>query len=57
MLGFGHSPQWALDTLAKPHVMANVMTPNFMQKSFTQNIQQKIGIKRSEGCPILILLF
>lgn len=51
MLGFGHAPQWALDTLVKPHVMANVMTPNFMQKSFTQNIQQKIGIKRSEGCP------
>jgi acetylornithine/succinyldiaminopimelate/putrescine aminotransferase len=51
MLGFGHSPKWALEVLAKPHVMANIMTPNLMQKRFTENIMFKIGINRLEGCP------
>jgi len=31
MLGFGHSPQDVIDTMAQAHVMANVMTPNLSQ--------------------------
>ena len=26
MLGYGHSPSWLIETMAKDHVMANVMT-------------------------------
>lgn len=36
MLGFGHNPDWLLRTMAKPHVMANVMTPSFEQERVTE---------------------
>ena len=51
MLGFGHSPDWTLNVLAKPHVMANIMTPNIMQKLFTDTLKQKIGVNRNNECP------
>ena len=51
MLGFGHSPQWCLDVLSKPHVMANVMTPNTYQLEFTELLKKKIGINRNNECP------
>ena len=51
MLGFGHSPDWCLNVLCKPHVMANIMTPNKMQFNFTNILQEKIGINRENGCP------
>ena len=51
MLGFGHSPQWCLDTLSKPHVMANIMTPNIQQLEFTELLKKKIGINRNNDCP------
>lgn len=50
MLGFGHSPQWCLDTLSNPHVMANIMTPNIQQLEFTELLKKKIGINRN-NCP------
>ncbi len=51
MLGFGHSPNWASDILSKPHVMANIMTPNKIQKLFTDTLKKKIGINRNNNCP------
>lgn len=51
MLGFGHSPDWALEILSKPHVMANVMTPSEIQYNFTQELQSHIGQSREKGCP------
>jgi len=51
MLGFGHSPDWCLEVLSKPHVMANIMTPNSIQLDFTNILQEKIGINRDDGCP------
>jgi len=51
MLGYGHSPKWILDILGKPHVMANVMTPNLEQQIFSDLLQEKIGINRKEKCP------
>jgi len=51
MLGFGHSPDWALETLSKPHVMANIMTPSEIQHNFTKELQRHIGQSRREGCP------
>ena len=35
MLGFGHTPAAVLEALARPQVMANVMTPNLAQRRFT----------------------
>ncbi len=34
MLGFGHTPKAVLDAMARPQVMANVMTPNVAQLRF-----------------------
>ena len=51
MLGFGHSPEWCLDILKKPHVMANIMTPSIMQQKMTDILQQKIGMNRNGNCP------
>ena len=34
MLGFGHTPQPVLDAMARPQVMANIMTPNIAQLKF-----------------------
>ena len=52
MLGYGHCPDWALQTMSKPHVMANIMTPNNMHHEFTELIKSKIGINRAkQECP------
>jgi acetylornithine/succinyldiaminopimelate/putrescine aminotransferase len=43
MLGYGHSPDWALNILKKEHVMANVMTPSYEQYLLTEKLKEKIG--------------
>lgn len=43
MLGYGHSPEWALDILHKEHVMANVMTPSYEQFMLTNKLKEMIG--------------
>lgn len=43
MLGYGHSPEWALDILRKEHVMANVMTPSYEQFMLTNKLKEMIG--------------
>ena len=43
MLGYGHSPEWALNTLRKEHVMANVMTPSHEQFVLTEKLKEMIG--------------
>jgi acetylornithine/succinyldiaminopimelate/putrescine aminotransferase len=47
MLGLGHTPQPVLDALAKPQVMANIMTPNLSQLRFANAIKQEIGHTRA----------
>lgn len=49
MLGFGHSPDAVLKSLASPYVMANVMTPSFSHKRFTDRLRAEIGQHRP--CP------
>ena len=44
MLGFGHNPKWLLDTLSKPHVMANVMTQSYEQERICNLLDNKIGL-------------
>ncbi len=50
MLGAGHAPDYVLKTMAKPHVMANIMTGNIYQRRFTDLLQKEIGVKRDQ-CP------
>ena len=50
MLGFGHAPKAILGVLARPQVMANVMTPNLSQLKFGKALRKEIGHTRG-GCP------
>ena len=51
MLGFGHAPEWATEILAKPHVMANIMTPQRTHKTFTEQLIDHIGVHAYNTCP------
>jgi acetylornithine/succinyldiaminopimelate/putrescine aminotransferase len=46
MLGLGHAPQAVLDTMAKPAVMANVMTASASQLRLERALRQEIGASR-----------
>ncbi len=48
MLGFGHNPPAVMQALAKPQVMANVMTPSLSQRHFTDALRREIGHHRGE---------
>ena len=50
MLGFGHAPQAVIDAMAKPQVMANIMTPALSQLRFDRMLRAAIGSERG-GCP------
>lgn len=50
MLGFGHTPAPVIAAMAKPQVMANIMTPNIAQLRFTRALRAEIGQTRG-GCP------
>ena len=50
MLGFGHTPEHVLAAMAKPQVMANIMTPNLAQRRFASALRKEIGHTRG-GCP------
>jgi acetylornithine/succinyldiaminopimelate/putrescine aminotransferase len=50
MLGFGHTPEHVLAAMARPQVMANIMTPSLSQLRLAQALRKEIG--RSRGaCP------
>ncbi|MGD8379017.1 MAG: aminotransferase class III-fold pyridoxal phosphate-dependent enzyme [Gammaproteobacteria bacterium] len=51
MLGMGHAPQPVLDAMSRPHVMANIMTPNFSQLRLINALRAEIGQRRNDGCP------
>src|SRR6476659_4071484 len=50
MLGFGHTPQRVMDAMAKPQVMANIMTPNLSQLRLDRALRAEVGHTRG-GCP------
>lgn len=50
MLGFGHTPAAVLDAMARPQVMANIMTPSLSQLRFDRALRKDIGHTRG-GCP------
>ena len=41
MLGFGHTPEAVLDAMAKPQVMANIMTPSLSQLRFDRALRKR----------------
>ena len=50
MLGLGHNPPTVLEALAKPQVMANIMTPSLYQRELVTLLRAEIGHTRS-SCP------
>ncbi|MCL1552259.1 aminotransferase class III-fold pyridoxal phosphate-dependent enzyme [Xanthomonas nasturtii] len=50
MLGFGHTPAPVLEAMARPQVMANVMTPSLAQRRLDRALRAEIGHSRG-GCP------
>ena len=50
MLGFGHTPEPILAAMARPQVMANIMTPSLSQLRFDRALRKEIGRSRG-GCP------
>ena len=50
MLGFGHNPAAILDAMNRPHLMANIMTPQVSQKKFTNRLRREVGHTRGT-CP------
>ncbi len=50
MLGLGHAPGAVLDSMNRPHVMANIMTPNVSQMRFVEALLKELGHTRG-GSP------
>lgn len=50
MVGFGHAPEPVLAALARPQVMANVMTPSLSQLRAERALRAEIG-RTVGGCP------
>jgi acetylornithine/succinyldiaminopimelate/putrescine aminotransferase len=51
MLGFGHTPEAILATMARPQVLANVMTPSLSQLRVVRALRAEIGHSRGGHCP------
>ncbi len=50
MLGAGHAPDYVLETMSRPHVMANIMTPSVLQMKLSQAIKREVGHTQG-ACP------
>ena len=46
MLGKGHNPADVIDAMAKPQVMANVMTASFLHRKFITALRKEVGHAR-----------
>ncbi len=51
MLGQGHNPDAVLEAMARPQVMANVMTPSLSQYALDVRLRRELGHTRKDGCP------
>ncbi|MEO5595610.1 MAG: aminotransferase class III-fold pyridoxal phosphate-dependent enzyme [Lysobacteraceae bacterium] len=58
MLGLGHAPKVVIEAMARPQVMANIMTPNLSQLRIVSALRAEIGHARdSDGaCPYTHIL-
>ena len=50
MLGFGHAPKAVIEAMARPQVMANIMTPSLSQLRLVRALRKELGHTRG-GCP------
>jgi acetylornithine/succinyldiaminopimelate/putrescine aminotransferase len=50
MLGAGHAPDFVLEAMSRPHVMANIMTPSVPQLKLSQAIKREVGYTQGT-CP------
>ena len=50
MLGAGHAPDYVLETMARPHVMANIMTASVSQYKLSKAIKREVGHTQG-SCP------
>lgn len=50
MLGLGHGPDAVINAMSGPYVMANVMTPSFSHRRFTDRLRKEVGQRRG-FCP------
>jgi len=50
MLGLGHTPAAAIEAMARPQVMANIMTPSLAQLRFDRAMRREVGHTRG-ACP------
>jgi acetylornithine/succinyldiaminopimelate/putrescine aminotransferase len=48
MLGFGHTPKAVLAALARPQVMANIMSPSVSHLRFTRALEANVGVTRKD---------
>jgi 4-aminobutyrate aminotransferase-like enzyme len=55
MLGFGHAPTNVIDTMSKPQVMANIMSPSLSHLRVARALRQEIGHTRG-ACPYVKFL-
>lgn len=51
MLGFGHNADFLMGAVARPHCMANIMTPAFSQHEFFSEWKKQVGFTRPTGNP------
>jgi len=50
MLGAGHAPDFVLEAMSRPHVMANIMTPSVSQLKLSKAIKNEVGYSQG-ACP------
>ncbi len=50
MLGQGHAPAEVIEAMTQPWVMANVMTPSFSHRRFSELLKAEVGQRRGH-CP------
>ena len=55
MLGFGHTPANVIDTMSKPQVMANIMSPSLSHLRIVRALRNEIGHSRG-ACPYVKFL-
>jgi acetylornithine/succinyldiaminopimelate/putrescine aminotransferase len=55
MLGSGHAPQAVIEAMARPHVMANIMTPSVSHLRFARALKREVGQTRG-GSPFVSFL-
>jgi len=50
MLGAGHAPDFVLEAMSRPHVMANIMTASVPQLKLSQALKREVGHTQG-ACP------